>query len=146
MPELPTLPDAYEHFLLGHDGTVSYIFDDCDGWTLDTKEDLLTTVQIDRRETASIFQLQSITETLREVGADEVEDQDEEPYSLERLAAGLAIGTNNGDVMFLDPSDGYSVWVYYHDGSDVERLADDFPSWLAEAEMDEDDLDDEEED
>jgi len=68
--------------------------------------------------------------SIRKHIGDETEDQDGEPYSLDRLAAGLAMGDNNGDVVFLDPADDCSVWLWYHDGADVERLADSFEQWL----------------
>ena len=71
---------------------------------------------------------------------------DGQPYALERLAAGLAIGDNNGDVVFLDPADAHSVWLFHQDGADVERLADTFQEWLDRAEPDELGDDDEDED
>jgi hypothetical protein len=50
--------------------------------------------------------------------------------------------------VFLDPTDEYSVWIWYHDGSDVERLADSFEQWLEMATVseDEDNEDDDEQD
>ncbi|MFO1064077.1 MAG: hypothetical protein U0892_09455 [Pirellulales bacterium] len=49
------------------------------------------------------------------------------------MAAGLAIGDNNGDVLFLDPGDSFSIWLWHCDGADVERLADSFDEWLESA-------------
>ncbi len=44
----------------------------------------------------------------------------------ERVAKGFVIGTDNGDYLYLDPSEGYSVWVFYHDGTDIKRLTHNF--------------------
>lgn len=136
MPELPSLPDDYIRFLGTHDGTTSFNFDGRNSWWLFTKDDLVKEIRVDRRKTVTISQLRSFSESLKDLGADSLEDQDGNPYALERLSDGLAIGSNNGDVMFLDPSDRFSVWVYYLDGSDVERLADSFSGWLAGATID----------
>lgn len=93
----------------------------------------------------NIHQLQAYANSVGEYVGKETEDQDGEPYALEQLAAGLAIGDNNGDVIFLDPADAYSVWLFHHDGTDVERLADTFQEWLERADPDELDDDDEDE-
>jgi hypothetical protein len=45
--------------------------------------------------------------------------------SLDWLASRIAIGDGNGDVVFFDQDD-WSIWVFYHDGCEVERLADSF--------------------
>ncbi|MCE7993190.1 MAG: SMI1/KNR4 family protein [Roseivirga sp.] len=51
---------------------------------------------------------------------------------LSRVAESFVIGSENGDYLYLDPSDNFSVWVYYHDGGDVLRLADSFSSFIAQ--------------
>ena len=58
----------------------------------------------------------------------------------------MAIGDNNGDVVFLDPTDEYTVWIWYHEGADVERLADSFERWLEMATLSEDGDDEDEDD
>jgi hypothetical protein len=63
-----------------------------------------------------------------------VEDQKGKPYPLERLRQAIAIGEgDSGDVLFLDPLDNFSVWIFHHDGGDVRRVAADFRTWLAKA-------------
>ncbi len=44
----------------------------------------------------------------------------------ERIRGGFVIGEDNGDYLYLDPKEKFSVWIYYHDGSDVKRLSPDF--------------------
>lgn len=148
MTKLPKLPADYKKFLKTHEGETEYIFDAIDGWRLFTMEELTEVIRIDRIKVMNIHQLQAFAKLIQDHVGDETEDQDGEPYALERLAAGLAIGDNNGDVVFLDPEDSYSVWLFHHDGADVERLADTFQGWLERAEPDElgDDVEDEDED
>jgi hypothetical protein len=133
MKQLPKLPATYEKFLKQHDDQTQYIFDDTEGWRFYTIEGLIEVMRIDREKVLTIYQLKAFANSIRESQGDETEDQDGEPYSLDRLAAGLAIGDNNGDVIFLDPEDAFSVWIWHHDGSDVERLADSFDQWLEAA-------------
>lgn len=145
MTKLPKLPADYEKFLKTHDGETEYIFDDIDGWRFFTTEELTEVIRIDRTKVMNIHQLQAYANSVGEYVGKETEDQDGEPYALEQLAAGLAIGDNNGDVVFLDPKDAYSVWLFHHDGTDVERLAVTFQEWLERADPDELDDDDEDE-
>ena len=44
----------------------------------------------------------------------------------DRVHGGFVIGEDNGDYLYLDPEENFSVWVYYHDGSDIKRLSPDF--------------------
>ena len=138
VPELlPQLPSDYLEFLKTHSGENSYTYDDLDSWWLSTEKELLQTVNVDGKKRPSIYQLASVVESLKKHGeGDAVPDQDGEEFSLDRLAGGLAIGDNNGDTLFLDPSDGFSVWLFHHDGCDVERLAGSFGEWIREAELD----------
>lgn len=55
----------------------------------------------------------------------------EGPISLERVAKGFVIGEENGDYIYLDPLDEYSVWFYYHDGGDVKKVSSSFETWLS---------------
>lgn len=139
MAELPPLPKDYLAFLETHDGVHSYIFDDLNSWWLDQKTELLKVINVDRRKVESIYQLKSFAKAVqKQIDDDEIEDENGEPFSLARLAQGLAIGNNNGDILFLDPTDQYSAWIYHHDGFDVERLAGSFAEWLANATLDTD--------
>ena len=50
--------------------------------------------------------------------------------NLDRIERGFVFGDENGDYLYLDPSDSYSVWVYFHDGGDVLRIADSFVEFI----------------
>ena len=144
MTTFPKLPAAYLAFLEQHDGDTYYLFNDIDGWRFYKVEELTEVIRVNRDKVQAIYQLTAFASSIRKHIGDETEDQDGEPYSLDRLAAGLAIGDNNGDVVFLDPADEYSVWLWHHDGDDVERLADSFEQWLEMATLS--DIDEEDED
>jgi len=45
---------------------------------------------------------------------------------LERVESGFVIGSEDGDYLYLDSTDNHSVWIYYHDGGDVLRVAESF--------------------
>lgn len=134
MPQLPKIPAAYQKFLDTHDGATEYIFDGIDGWRFYSAEELMEVISVDREKVKTIDQLTVFAKSARAFHGDETVDQNGEPYPFDRLATGLAIGDNNGDVVFLDPSDAHSVWIWHHDGGDVERLTDSFKTWLESAE------------
>ena len=53
-------------------------------------------------------------------------------YGLDRLGQGFAIGEENSDLLFLDPTDELSLWCFYHDG-EIQRVSDSFGKWFAKA-------------
>jgi hypothetical protein len=54
-------------------------------------------------------------------------------FTLARLRKGVCVGAANGDPLFLDPGDKYSVWTYSQDTGTVERLADSFEKFTKPA-------------
>jgi len=50
-------------------------------------------------------------------------------FTLARLRRGVCVGASNGDPLFLDPADKYSVWTYSQDTATVQRLADGFAAF-----------------
>lgn len=137
MDSLPELPAEYKTFLESHSGMRPYTYNDVNSWWLATSDKLLEDVSIDGRKNPYVHQLRGYAATLEEVfDGDATTDANDKDYLFERLADGLAIGENNGDVLFLDSSDEFSVWLFHHDGGDVERLAESFPKWLSKATID----------
>lgn len=128
------LPNAYLKFLSSHGGRTEYYRDDTT-WRLLAGDKLIEPVSVDGNKTPALFQLQSFAGTLREaLEDDETEDAQGNPYPLDRLSGGWTIGSDvSGDVLYLDPTDGHSVWVYHHDGGDVERVAKTFQAWWKKA-------------
>ncbi len=128
------LPTDYQAFLSQHHQGDVY-FNLNRNWYLTTADQLVETISIDRREVAQIRQLEAMVRTLAEVlEGDATRDDKGRPFSLERLAAGLTIGSDDsGDLLFLDPLSHHSVWIYHHDGGDVTQVADAFGDWLKRA-------------
>lgn len=56
---------------------------------------------------------------------------------LERAPFLVAVAEDEGDLLFMDASDGFSVWIYMHDSGESKRLEDGFEAWLANASLDE---------
>jgi hypothetical protein len=50
-----------------------------------------------------------------------------------RVANSFSFAEDNGDYLYMDPFDKCSVWIYYHDGSDVEKVSESFSTWLLES-------------
>jgi hypothetical protein len=58
---------------------------------------------------------------------------DDGNISFERLGASVAIAEDNGDYLYFDSMDGFSLWVYFHDSGEVRKVADSFDEWLRDA-------------
>jgi len=52
---------------------------------------------------------------------------------LERVSNGFVVAEENGDLLYLDPQDDFSVWIFHHDGSDVMKVSNTISDWLARA-------------
>jgi hypothetical protein len=113
---------------------VVYERDDC-RWTLTPAAELLAKVEIDGKSVRNVQSLQRYAAAVKEAAeADATEDHKGRPYPFSRLAAGIAIGIDDsGDVLYLDPADKHSVWIFHHDGGDVELAASNFTAWLRKA-------------
>ncbi|MFK7758138.1 MAG: SMI1/KNR4 family protein [Flavobacteriales bacterium] len=49
---------------------------------------------------------------------------------LDRIESGFVIGDENGDYLYMDPTDNYSIYIYYHDGGDVLRISNSFKEFM----------------
>lgn len=105
-------------------------------WFISSRSELLEEINVDHKITPSWQQLASFAAMFHDLtGKTDTDDHDGKPFSLERLSACIVIGDDNGDPLFTDPSDGYSVWCYYHDGGDVEILCNSLTIFIDEAEI-----------
>jgi hypothetical protein len=129
------LPDGYVKFLRKYAKTVTYEYDGC-SWELTTAANLLARIDVDGKSVPSVQQLKRYAAVLKNsIEADKTEDHQGKPYPIDRLAAGIAIGTDDsGDVLYLDPADKFSVWIFHHDGGDVELGSKTFAAWLRKVE------------
>jgi hypothetical protein len=134
-----TLPADYAEFLQQHRRSIRYEYDDC-LWELTKGAQLLTKIKVDGKSVPSVQQLKQFAASLKKATkADATEDHKGKPYPLERLAQGIAIGSSDsGDVLYLDPADSCSVWIFHPDGGDVELAAKTFKAWLRKADVETD--------
>jgi len=47
-----------------------------------------------------------------------------------RVENSFVFAEENGDYLYFDPIDNYSIWIYYHDGGDVRKVATSFENLL----------------
>jgi hypothetical protein len=45
----------------------------------------------------------------------------------------VSIAEDNGDILYMDARDNFSVWIYLHDSGESKRLEDNFDAWMANA-------------
>ena len=48
---------------------------------------------------------------------------------IQRVINSFVIAEDNGDLLYLDPFDEFSVWIFHHDGSDVMKVANSIGDW-----------------
>jgi hypothetical protein len=105
-------------------------------WFISTIDELNEEVSIDKNKTPFWQQLKSCAAMYKELTQEKATvDQKGNQFPLERLSSCIVIGGDNGDPLFSDPSDGYSIWCYYLDGGDVEKLSDSIKSFIKESEI-----------
>jgi hypothetical protein len=128
------LPEAYREFLLEyHKGGE---WENEDTWQLMPASELFQKIDVDGTKVPAIQSLKAYARTLRDVlDGGVTEDHKGKPYPLDRLAAGVVIGTGgSGDILYLDPADDDAVWIFHPDGGDVERVTKTFKTWLKQSE------------
>lgn len=124
------LPGAYKAFVVPLEASAE-VPDPAKGvWLLRTVSALLEPSDVDGNTQPFVQVLAAYAKTLREFMGDSTADRDGNPFGLDRLAGCVAIGRENTETLFLDPSDGFSVWCFYPDGGDVRKLSDSFDAWL----------------
>ena len=96
-------------------------------WSLMNETELVESWEMHGVGTAMNFEcLKLYVQVQREHGSSEQTTSNVGKIELSRIESGFVIGHENGDWLYLDPADDYSVWIYYHDGGDVLRIADSF--------------------
>lgn len=54
----------------------------------------------------------------------------------DHLYSFVSIAEDNGDILFLDTSDDFSVWIYMHDSGEIKQLEDSFDTLINKASID----------
>lgn len=135
------LPETYKKFLDENPNGSEQAFNeykdedpDFEGryWNLMGKNELLESWEMNGVGAAKNFEcLRLYVQVQKEYGQGESTKSNVGKISLTRVESGFVIGDENGDYLYLDPSDNYSVWIYFHDGGDVLRVADSFEEFIS---------------
>ncbi len=105
-------------------------------WFISTLEELEEEITIDKNALPSWQQLKAYSDLYKQINQlNATCDQDGNDFDLSRLNDCIAIGDDNGEPLFCDPSDSYSVWCYYPDGGDVKLLSTSLDDFISEAEI-----------
>ncbi len=103
-------------------------------WQIMNQQTLLETWEMKGVGRAANYEsLKLYVQLQREFGRGDFTPSNVGKIPLDRVAAGFVFGEENGDYVYLDAADGNSVWIYYHDGGDVLRIADSFSDFLETA-------------
>lgn len=105
-------------------------------WFISTRNELDKEVKIASLVTPSWKQLASLAEMYQNLSrVNYTLDQDGNHIPLAQLAKSIVIGDDNGDLLFVDPSNGYSVWCYYLDGGDVQSISSTLTKFINEVQI-----------
>jgi len=118
-----TLPESYLQFIREQDGETSRQHGGRE-WRLKSASQLNETVKVGgagNKPFHSCVQL-FIKLHLEFTGADSVQST-AGPLKSDRVFGGFAFADDNADYLYLDPFDDFSVWLFHHDGADVELVA-----------------------
>ena len=134
------LPKRYVELLSGLGNDNEYCFNDApeelpefEGrwWSFVEEEQLSDPVEILRVGTAPVHrQLELFMRMFREFSCADAVESPEGGIAIERVSDGFVIAQENTDLLYLDPQDNFSVWVFYNDGYDVKKVAPSIEAWL----------------
>ena len=134
------LPTEYLAFLLENPTGTEVAFNeypnenpDSEGryWSIMHMEELLETFEMKDVGIAQNFEcLKLYVKNQKEFSINEWTTSNKGNIPFHRLENGFVFGEENGDYLYFDPEDNFSVWIYYHDGGDVMRVADSFQHFI----------------
>lgn len=140
-----SLPEAYITFLSRCGTKVEYLFDDYPGeedipanvHTLYDEASLMEVFDMARIGTVRMYRcLKLYTSAYQAFMNEDTVYSEGGDIPIQRVADGFVIGSEeDGDPLYLDPHNDFSVWRYFHDGGDVEKKADTFEEYLALVEL-----------
>lgn len=138
------LPNSYKEFVRGIGDYWELYFndepedeDDFPGrpWMLWGLERLTERFEMKSAGNASMFSvLRLYTKVFTEMtGTNSVYSPDG-MIPIQQIAGAFTFAEENGDYLYMDPKDSWSVWIYFHDGGDVKRVSTSFKGWLSATE------------
>ncbi len=134
MAEGPDLPPEYLDWLSTLPGACYVVYRGRE-WDIATRARLTEVVRINRDRVPFHAQVAAFVAMWRGHGYEAADGPGRKPFPYPRLAHGVVIGTSNGDPLFVDPGDGYSVWALRLDSArgEVERVAPSIGVWVEQA-------------
>ena len=104
---------------------------DDDEWRLFTKTELTEKVEMNGVGVAFQFEVLKLYIAMyREFAFDDFVESSQGRVNLDRIAQGFVFAEENGDYLYFDTADNYSVWIYHHDGGDIAKVASNFEDLL----------------
>ncbi|MCU8014199.1 SMI1/KNR4 family protein [Shewanella sp. SM74] len=135
------LPSDYLEFVAGIDAGEDYCFNefpdeypDFEGrcWAFFDEELLCENIEMSGVGNAPAHrQLELYLKCYQEFSNSEFVHSSEGKLPINRVANGFVVAEENGDLLYLDPEDNFSVWIFHHDGSDVKKVSNSMSEWLA---------------
>lgn len=140
MKKIEYLPQAYKAFLQEHPNGKEIAFNtykrenpNFEGryWHLFGKKELLESWEMSGVGEASNYEcLKLYVLVQREFSHEDSTLSNVGSIAFSRVAQGFVIGEENGDYIYIDGEDQHSIWIYYHDGGDVEKIAHSFSDFI----------------
>ncbi|EAS64347.1 SMI1/KNR4 family protein [Photobacterium angustum] len=137
------LPSDYLEFVSDIDAGEDYCFNeypeeypDFEGryWAFFDEELLCENIEMSRVGRAPAHrQLELYLKYYQEFSNSDFVYSSEGDLPISRVANGFVVAEENGDLLYLDPADNFSVWIFHHDGSDVKKVSNSISEWLARA-------------
>ncbi len=137
------LPKEYLEFLSNIDAGEDYCFNeypeedpDFEGrcWAFYDEELLCENIEMSRvGEAPAHRQLELYLKCYQEISKSDIVHSSEGELSIDRVANGFVVAEENGDLLYLDPSNNFSVWIFHHDGYDVKKVSNSISDWLDRA-------------
>lgn len=132
------LPKSYLGYL-SSDDTLEVIVNEHDYedkydnryWTLLAQDELLEVMEMNDVGKAKNYEcLKLYVKLFMEFSDSELIESNVGDIPKSRIENGFVFAEENGDYLYLDTADDASIWIYYHDGGDVKKVADSFEALL----------------
>ena len=132
------LPKSYLDFLNSDEG-LEVIVDEHEYedkyenryWMLMPKEELLEVMEMNDVGKAKNYECLILhVKLFMEFANSDFIDSNVGDIPKSRVENSFVFAEENGDYLYLDSADNYSVWIYYHDGGDVKKVSESFEQLL----------------
>jgi hypothetical protein len=137
------LPNSYREFILSDSAGRNYLFagrrwflsplSETGSVSDNVQPALSSIVTVSGKDSPFTSVLELHAQTLSKLLGVYTNDASGNSYGVNRLGSGIAIGEAEGDILYLDRLDRFSVWCYYQSSGNVELLAKTFETWLEKA-------------